>query len=82
MTPRIAWVEEDAATGRLAELYASARATDGQIADIHKTFSFRHQALEGMLSFGKVHIRPDAALTRAQREMIATHVSAVNGCHY
>ena len=82
MVPRIAWVEEDAATARTAELYAIARATDGEIADIHKTFSFRDEALEGMLSFGKVHVRPDAALTRAQREMIATHVSAINGCHY
>jgi alkylhydroperoxidase family enzyme len=82
VAPRIAWVEEDDATGRTAELYASARAVDGRVADIHKTFSFRPEALEGMLSFGKVHIRPDAALTRAQREMIATHVSAVNGCHY
>jgi hypothetical protein len=82
MIPRIVWVEEDAATGRTAELYASARAADGHVADIHKTFSFRHEALEGMLSFAKVHVRPDAALSRAQREMIATHVSAINGCHY
>jgi hypothetical protein len=82
VAPRIAWVEEDAATGRIAELYASVRDEDRHVADIVKTFSPRQEALEGMRSFGKIHLRPDAALSRAQREMIATHVSAVIGCHY
>ncbi len=82
MPPRIAWVEEDAATGRVAELYAGARARTGRVADILKTFSGRPEALEGVMAFSAVHFGPDAALTRAQREMIATHVSSILSCHY
>ena len=80
--PRIAWVEEEAATGRVAAMYADARARSGRVADILKTFSGRAEALEGMLALSAVHVGPDAALTRAQREMIATHVSALLGCRY
>ena len=82
MVPRIAYVEEDAATGRIAELYAGARAHSGRVADIVKTFSGRPEALEGMLALSAVHFGPDAALTRAQREMIATHVSTLLDCRY
>ncbi len=81
-TPRIAWVEEGDATGSIAELYAMARADDGYVAEILKTFSGHPKALEGMLAFSAVHFAPGEALTRAQREIIATHVSVVVGCHY
>lgn len=82
MIPRIAWVEENAATGRIGELYADARERSGRVADILKTYSGRPEALEGMLALSAVHFGPDAALTRVQREMIATHVSALLRCHY
>jgi alkylhydroperoxidase family enzyme len=82
VVPRIAWVEEESATGRIAELYAGARAQDGHVADILKTFSGRPEALAGMLAFSQVHFGPDSALTRAQREMIATYVSAILDCDY
>jgi hypothetical protein len=35
-----------------------------------------------MLAFSEVHFGPDTALTRAQREMIATYVSALLDCDY
>jgi alkylhydroperoxidase family enzyme len=82
VAPRIAWVEEESATGRTAELYARQRARSGRVADIVKTFSVRPEALEGMLALSAVHFGPDSALTRAQREMIATHVSALLECRY
>jgi alkylhydroperoxidase family enzyme len=82
MVPRIACIEEDAATGRIGELYAGARERSGRVADIVRTFSGRAEALEGMLALSAVHFGPDGALTRAQREMIATHVSALLRCHY
>lgn len=81
MTPRIAWVDEETATGLIAELYA-ARAHEGLVPDIAKTFSGRPEALQGMMALCAVHFGPDAALTRAQREMIATHVSAILNCQY
>lgn len=82
MSKRIAWVEEEEATGRIAELYAQQRARSGRVADIVKTFSGRPEALEAMFSLSAVHFGPDTALTRAQREMIATRVSKILGCHY
>lgn len=82
MAPRIAWVDEDSATGPIADLYAAARARSGRVADIVKTFSGRPEALQGMLAFSAVHFGPDTALTRVQRELIATHVSALLRCHY
>jgi alkylhydroperoxidase family enzyme len=79
---RIAWVEEADADGRIAELYARQRAKSGRVADIVKTFSGHPDALAGMLALSEVHFGPDSALTRAQREMIATHVSALLRCRY
>ena len=82
MAPRIPWVEEADATGHIAELYARQRAKSGRVADIVKTFSGHPAALEGMLALSEVHFGPDSALTRAQREMIAAHVSALLHCRY
>lgn len=82
MTSRIAWVEEEDATGVIAGLYARQRARGGRVADIVKTFSWRAEALEAMFGLSAVHFGPDTALTRAQREMIATHVSKLLSCHY
>jgi len=82
VVPRIAWVEEEAAAGRIAELYADVRAEDGYVAGIVKTFSGHPQALEAMRALSAVHFAADGALSRAQREMIATHVSGLLGCRY
>jgi hypothetical protein len=82
VVPRIACIDEENATGRIAELYAGVRDRSGRVADIVRTFSGRQEALEGMLALSAVHFGPDAALTRAQREMIATYVSALLHCHY
>jgi hypothetical protein len=80
--PRIAWAEEETAGGPIAEIHERQRDAAGHIPDIVKTFSGRPEALEGMLGLCAVHFGPDATLTRAQREMIATHVSVILGCHY
>jgi hypothetical protein len=82
MSPRIAWVEEEAAEGRVAELYAQARTEAGWVPDIVKTFSGRPEALEAMIALSAVHFGPGGALMRAQREMIATYVSALLHCRY
>jgi alkylhydroperoxidase family enzyme len=79
---RIGWVEYAEAEGRIRELYIAEAAGRPDVAGIVKSFSQRVEALEGMMQFSAVHFGPDTALTRAQREMIATHVSALNGCVY
>ncbi len=79
---RIGWVEFSEAEGRIRELYLAEAAGRPDVAGIVKSFSQREQALDGMLRMSEVHFGPDTALTRAQREMIATRVSTLNGCVY
>lgn len=79
---RIGWIEFAEAEGRIRELYFQEAAGRPDVAGIVKSFSQRVEALEGMMSFSEVHFGPEATLGRARREMIATYVSALNGCHY
>jgi hypothetical protein len=81
--PRIAWVEDADATGPLAELYATLRAqsSSGRVADILRTMSLRPDFLAAIDQASRLHFS-DGALTRAQHEMIASYVSALNRCHY
>ena len=85
--PRIGWIDEDDARGRLAELFAAARAgaisgiRREHVPDILHTMSHRPDFLAAMMDLSRVHFS-DGALTRAQHEMIASYVSALNKCHY
>ncbi len=81
--PRIDWVEDVDATGLLADLYAAARegSTTGRVPDIYRTMSQRPDFLAAIMDVARVHFS-DGALTRAQHEMIASYVSALNRCHY
>ena len=80
--PRIAWVEDADARGQLAELFDAARATrQGRMPDIYRTMSLRPDFLAAMMGASRLHFS-DGALTRAQHEMIASYVSALNRCHY
>ena len=81
--PRIRWIEESDATGELARVYERVRATSprGNVADIMKTMSLRPDFLSAMRDASEMHFT-DGTLTRAQHDMIASYVSAVNRCHY
>ena len=77
-------VAQSDATGPLAELYASPEAQSsagGGVADIIKTMSLRPDFLAGIMAASRVHFS-EGALTRAQHEMIASYVSALNHCRY
>ena len=80
---RIAWVEDEDATGPLAELYARLRqdSPGGRVPDILRTMSLRPDFLGAIAAASRLHFS-DGALTRAQHEMIAAYVSALNRCHY
>lgn len=80
---RIKVVEEARATGRLAEIYAaaSARSAAGAVPAILKTMSLRPDFLAAIDDASRLHFT-DGALTRAQHEMIASYVSALNRCRY
>ena len=80
--PRIAWVEEADATGKIAELYESARKrNNGRIPEILRTMSLRPDFYSAVYDASLLHFS-DGALTQAQHEMIASYVSALNRCHY
>ena len=81
--PRIKTVEESHAEGHLAELYAEskARSLAGVVPEILRTMSLRPDFLSAIDGASRLHFS-DGALTRAQHEMIASYVSALNRCRY
>lgn len=80
--PRIAWVEDADAQGPIAEIYAQIRASSERgVPDIYRTLSHRPDLLMAVMAASQVHFS-DGALTRAQHEMIASYVAAINKCHY
>jgi hypothetical protein len=76
-------VAEADASGPLAELYAAskARSVAGMVPDILRTMSLRPDFLAAIDAASRLHFT-DGALNRAQHEMIASHVSALNRCRY
>lgn len=80
---RIDWIEDDDAQGLLADLYQRAREASptGQVPDIYRTMSRRPDFLAAIMDAGQMHFS-DGYLSRAQHEMIASYVSALNKCHY
>jgi hypothetical protein len=81
--PRIKMVAEADATGPLAELYAATkeRSVARVVPDILRTMSLRPDFLAAVNQASVLHFT-DGALTRAQHEMIASYVSALNKCRY
>ncbi|MDQ6719213.1 MAG: carboxymuconolactone decarboxylase family protein [Candidatus Dormibacteraeota bacterium] len=80
---RIAWVTDEEATGEIAEIYARLRKTSmsGKVPDILRTMSNRPEFLKAIDQASRLHFT-DGALSRAEHEMIASYVSALNRCHY
>ena len=80
---RIKMVEEADAEGPLAELYAASksRSVAKVVPDILRTMSLRPDFLTAIDAASRLHFS-DGALTRAQHEMIASYVSALNKCRY
>jgi hypothetical protein len=80
---RIAWVEDDEATGAVAEAFATIRKTSmsGNVVDILRTMSLRPDFMLAVNAASEMHFT-DGALSRAQHEMIASYVAALNRCHY
>jgi hypothetical protein len=80
---RIKMVAESEAEGPLAELYAASksRSVAKVVPDILRTMSLRPDFLTAIDAASRMHFS-DGALTRAQYEMIASYVSALNRCRY
>lgn len=81
----MAWIrmiDEDDATGELAELYGRVTEPWGGVDNILKVHGLNPASLKGHFELYKTLMRGPSPLTRAQREMIAVVVSAANRCHY
>jgi len=81
----MAWikcVEEKEALGKLKEHYEHIKRTRGKIANILKVQSLNPDALKAHLDLYLALMFGKSGLTRIQREMIATVVSATNNCDY
>lgn len=72
-------IHEDEAEGKLKELYEG---MGNKVANIIKVHSLFPESMEAHLAFYKTIMFKKSPLSRAQREMIATTVSAANNCHY
>ena len=75
-------IEPDQAEGALKEIYAQAEQRAGRVFNILKIMSRSPQALRASMDFYLAIMRGKSPLSHAQREMLATVVSATNGCHY
>jgi hypothetical protein len=78
---RIRWIEDDDATGDLAALYERYKQEGRPVPAIIKTMSLRPDFLRAIDAASRLHFT-DGALSRAQHEMIASYVSALNRCRY
>lgn len=81
--PRVRLIEEQEATGRLAELYAQVKEATGLdfVPDMFRLVSTRPELLETVLK-GYVGIFGHGVLPRQTRELISAWTSRVNQCPY
>ncbi len=77
-------VEEDAATGAVAEAYADYRTRFGrdQVPGILKCFATHPPLLEQMIALASNFLFTESHLSRKAKEMIATYISVLNACPY
>jgi hypothetical protein len=84
-TPFIAWVEDDQAVGKVADIYSTwkkANPARSGMPGILKCFSPQPDLLQAIIDFTYPLHFADGQLTRRQKEMIATFVSGLNQCLY
>ena len=83
--PRISWIEDENASGDLAEVYSHWKKEQPDrdcIPDILKCFSMRPDFLKSVIGFSCSLHFSDGHLDRRTKEMIATFVSGLNQCPY
>jgi len=83
--PRIEWVDDDQATGEVAEIYSHWKQKNpgrDTMPEILKCLSARPDFLKSVIEFSyKLHFC-DGHLSYRVKEMLATYVSGLNQCRY
>ena len=80
--PYIDVVQPEQAKGELKEIYDHLVQTRGKIAEVHKIQSLNPRSITNHMDLYMTIMFGNSPLKRAQREMIATVVSAANNCEY
>jgi uncharacterized peroxidase-related enzyme len=80
--PFIKLIEPGEATGLLKQEYDAAIARAGKVFNIVKAMSPSPRTLGASMALYREIMFGESGLTRADRELIATVVSAANNCHY
>ena len=75
-------IPPDEASGLLAEEYEAATARAGKVFNIVRAMSLRPAVLRRSMELYRAIMFEPAGLTRQERELLATVVSATNDCHY
>ncbi len=81
----MAWIEQvpvEQATGLLKKLYDEAMKRAGRVWNIVRIMSINPPVLRDSIRFYTAAMFGDSPLTRSQRELLATVVSAELHCHY
>lgn len=81
----MAWIDvirEDAAEGELEAAYDSIKAARGKLSNIMRVQSLHPQAMQTHMDLYLAILFGRSGLKRAERELLATVVSATNGCEY
>jgi uncharacterized peroxidase-related enzyme len=80
--PHLDLIEPDDATGLVAEEYAAAVERAGKIFNIVRSMSLSPESLRASMGLYKAIMFGPSGLTRQERELLATVVSATNECYY
>ena len=80
--PWIKTIGPDEATGRLGKTYAASIAQTGKVFGIASSMSLDPRVLDSSMGLYRNIVQEGDALSRRQREMLATVVSKANECHY
>lgn len=75
-------IDEQAAEGRLAEVYDRIGGKRGKVANIMRVHSLKPEAMDAHLDLYLAVMFETSGLTRENREVIAVAVSAANDCPY
>ena len=75
-------IDPDDADGALAEEYDAAVGRAGKVFNIVRSMSLSPETLHASMELYKAIMFGPSQLTRHERELIATVVSATNDCYY
>ena len=81
----MAWIRtisDSEADGRLKKIFEASVARVGRVFNIRRVMSLNVPTLQASMGLYRAVMFDKSPLSRAQRELLATVVSGVNGCHY